>query len=403
MDPGAVERIAFHLLIGKYFQLGGFVMLVYDHFLTFPQEVERIWKQRFTVASILFLINRYVTILQFIILLLGECYCTSINNGEADVVWQHSTVLTGHTGCKHSHFFEKFTLTQLWRSCPRFVHFEGASTVSLVAIGQLIMILRVFALYERSFRVLAFLMILWLLQIIISSIGLRTGFPVPLPPGLTGCILIGSSPLFPSLWISPLVTDSAIFILTLYRTKRYYEGFASTSPTIVILVRDGSLYFLLIFLVNLMNVLIYFIAEPDFKALGASFSQLLTCTMISRLVLNLRSISSSGYDERDVPQYLKHPSASYRGTSVNRHHNRGQYLRGGSCYPHNQNMGTTSLWYKTLGNLGGNISCDGWDGGGGGVRHIGADRSLHVGVEMDTEVFDDTIPLEDIEHSIILK
>lgn len=68
------------------------------------------------------------------------------------------------------------------------------------------MILRVFALYERNFRVLAFLMILWLLQIIISSIGLRTGFrkstfgislysdlvtyryvvAVPLPPGLTG-------------------------------------------------------------------------------------------------------------------------------------------------------------------------------------------------------------------------
>lgn len=126
--------------------------------------------------------------------------------------------------------------------------------------------------------------------------------------------------------------------------------------------------------------------------------------MISRLVLNLRSISSSGYDERDVPQYLKHPSASYRGTSVNvnRHHNRGRYLRGGSCYPHNQNMGTTSLWYKTLGNLGGNIPCDGWDGGGG-IRHIGADRRLHVGIEMDTEVFDDTIPLEDIEHSVILK
>lgn len=120
--------------------------------LTFPQEVERIWKQRFTVASILFLINRYVTILQFIILLLGECCCTGINNGESDVVWQHSIVLTGHTGfvhfllvfyicsqffrCTHSHLLEKFTLTRLWRSCPRFVHFEGASTVSLVAIGQ---------------------------------------------------------------------------------------------------------------------------------------------------------------------------------------------------------------------------------------------------------------------------
>jgi hypothetical protein len=70
------------------------------------------------------------------------------------------------------------------------------------------------------------------------------------------------------------------------------------------------MYFLIIFMVNLMNTLLYFVsflfvsvtdivnetvgklAVNDLKAIGASFSQLITATMISRLVLNLRSSSS---------------------------------------------------------------------------------------------------------------
>ncbi|XP_006459594.1 hypothetical protein AGABI2DRAFT_177474 [Agaricus bisporus var. bisporus H97] len=136
--------------------------------------------------------------------------------------------------------------------CDKYVLFEGVSTVIVVA-------------------------------------GLRTGF---------GCILTGSDSLSPSLWIASLVTDSFIFLLTIYRTKEnighlvtsIMNGGAS-DRVVTILLRDGLMYYFLIFLANLMNCLIFFIAEPDIKPIGASFSQLLTCIMISRLVLNLRSLS----------------------------------------------------------------------------------------------------------------
>ena len=81
-----------------------------------------------------------------------------------------------------------------------------------------------------------------------------------------------------------------------------------------ILIRDGILYFLVIFLANLMNTLIFFVghfvncgpkylfdtislqlAPLNLKATGASFSQLITAVMISRLVLNLRhGLASTG-------------------------------------------------------------------------------------------------------------
>ncbi|EDR04977.1 uncharacterized protein LACBIDRAFT_303914 [Laccaria bicolor S238N-H82] len=67
-DAQVLATAALHLTAGKYFQIAAFVMLVYDQILTFPDEVvERIWKQNWSGATILFLINRYVTPLQFIV------------------------------------------------------------------------------------------------------------------------------------------------------------------------------------------------------------------------------------------------------------------------------------------------------------------------------------------------
>lgn len=44
----------------------------YDYFLTFDREVELFWKRKFTGASMIFYLNRYTTIVQFILLLLQD-------------------------------------------------------------------------------------------------------------------------------------------------------------------------------------------------------------------------------------------------------------------------------------------------------------------------------------------
>lgn len=246
---------ALHLLAGKYLQLAAFVVLIYDHIVTFSQEVERVWTRKLNGASILFLINRYVTPLQFIIII----------DAFHDPIW-----------------------TPAPAACKRIVLFEGASTVALLAVCELILILRVYALYSRCSRILCFLMVLWVAQITVSCVGLRSGYRVQLPLQLVGCILTGRGTLFPAIWVTPLITDTCICILTLWRTRKYIRR-SRNMPTLHIFIRDGILYFLLICMVNLMNTLVYFLAVSDLKAIGASLSQLLTSVMISRLVLNLRS------------------------------------------------------------------------------------------------------------------
>jgi len=249
----ALASTARHLLAAKYFQVAAFVMLLYDHMLTFDQEVNRIWKQKFSGVTLLFLTNRYLTPIQFTIIMVAFHYPS----------W---------TG----------------KVCEKYVVFEGASSATLIAVCQLIMIIRVYALYHRSLAIIIFLMILWATQIIVSAIGVHTGYRVPLPPMLRGCILIGDSPVFSLLWVGPLVTDTCIFALTLWRTRMYIIDTVGRGPTMGIFIRDGIFYFLVIFLVNLMNTLLFFLAPVDLHALGAPFGQLLTNVMVSRLVLNLR-------------------------------------------------------------------------------------------------------------------
>ncbi|PPQ67323.1 hypothetical protein CVT25_005907 [Psilocybe cyanescens] len=223
-------------------------MLVYDHMLTFGEEVDKIWSRPFTLPTLLFYLNRIP---------------------RNDLVRLKSSLII------------------VGRRCQRYVKFAGASTTSLVAIAELIMILRVYALYLGNKKILAFLLALLCGQVIVSAWAVHNGMRVPQPPGFPGCVLTGKNSFFAALWGAPLVTDSCIFVLTTWRTVRYMRKHGRMTA-LEILLRDGTLYFFTIFGVNLMNTLIYFLAFKDLKAVGASFSQILTSIMISRLQLNLR-------------------------------------------------------------------------------------------------------------------
>ncbi|KAJ3509774.1 hypothetical protein NLJ89_g5040 [Agrocybe chaxingu] len=257
-----LASVASHLRDAKCVQLAAFAILIYDHALTFPLEVERIWKQKVTGPAILFLLNRYVTPLQYIVIITAF----------------HLPTWTG-------------------KACDDFVMFEGALSAVMSNVCEVIMILRVYALYGRSNKILAFLGLLWLLQLVISLKGVSTGVAVQLPPfpPFVGCILTGPNNWFSVVWVGPLVTDTAIFVLMLWRIRRYIRSTESI-PLLHIFVRDGLIYFLVIFLMNFMNALLFFLAPEDLKPIGAPFSAMMTAVMISRLVLNLRSAKSAGVD-----------------------------------------------------------------------------------------------------------
>ncbi|KAG9218400.1 hypothetical protein CCMSSC00406_0007999 [Pleurotus cornucopiae] len=157
----------------------------------------------------------------------------------------------------------------------------------LVTIAELVMILRMYGLYLGNRFILYFLLAVLCGQVVVMAYAISTGVRVPLPPGFSGCVLTGRNTWFAGLWAAPLVTDSCIFLLTLWRTIRFKKSNVQ-ARLMSIFLRDGTIYFFIIFGMNLMNCLIYFLVVEDLKAMGASISQIMTAILIARLQLNLK-------------------------------------------------------------------------------------------------------------------
>ncbi|KAI0702336.1 hypothetical protein BC835DRAFT_1411160 [Cytidiella melzeri] len=223
------------------------VMLFYDMFITFGEEVEKIWMQPFTSATLLWFVNRYLTPLGFIV----------ITVGFHDPKWGPA-------------------------ECERYVRFpEYLKIFSATAVG----------IYGRSRFILVSFIFLLLAEIGIKIWSFMVGIPLQLPPGLFGCVLTGKTNRVMYTWVAELAFDTCVFVAMLYRTVYLYVSLPNCSRTSSIthvLLRDGVVYFGVISVSNLVTVLIYVFAIPALKVINASFSTLITTLMVSRLILNLR-------------------------------------------------------------------------------------------------------------------
>ncbi|KAF8638973.1 hypothetical protein AX17_001805 [Amanita inopinata Kibby_2008] len=170
--------------------------------------------------------------------------------------------------------------------------------VTSFTIG-VIFILRLYAIYQRSNAVVILGVLLLVAELAVKVWAFTDGTSLNLPPGLIGCILVGRTDLrFACTWIAELVFDSVVFFATLLRIfSRHHVRRANGITMLDIIIRDGVLYFGVIFVANLVTVLIFVLAPPDIKAVNASFSTLITSLMVSRLILNLRGVGQPTQQE----------------------------------------------------------------------------------------------------------
>ncbi|EJD07873.1 uncharacterized protein FOMMEDRAFT_138010 [Fomitiporia mediterranea MF3/22] len=258
-DVAALATQADHLMAAKMFSLACCVMLFYDILITFGDEVEKIWKQRFSFATILWFMNRYLSPLGYVVVIVSF----------HDPDWSKS-------------------------ACNRYVLYPEVLKIFTSAAIGVIFTLRLYSIYGGSVFVLISVSILLLAELAVKIWAFTDGTSVNLPPGLVGCILTGrdnSNDRFVYTWVAELIFDSIIFLATITRTFIIYcrHRAGSAIPLIKIMMRDGIIYFLVIFAANVVTVTLFLVIQPDLKAVNASFSTLITSLMVSRLILNLRN------------------------------------------------------------------------------------------------------------------
>ncbi|KAL4068449.1 hypothetical protein V8B97DRAFT_2024729 [Scleroderma yunnanense] len=262
------------------------VVLCYDFILTLSREVELFWKKPHSSwAFALFVANRYIPIIARIPVLLGLFW--------PGYKGEDGSVCAYHNFCKTVTVYEQFEI------------------VIVQLIGGAIMIMRIYALYEKSRRALLFLLVFAMLCVGVGCWAIlspeSSGSPiVPNPPLQYGC----DTPLtvdqcradFAITWSGQLAFDVIVLTMTLWRSLRIRKW--GNRALLDVLIRDvlhlghGSV----MCVANVGNITALLATG---KVAMVGFTNSISVTMISRLMLNLRDPEITASSRLITPTNLR--------------------------------------------------------------------------------------------------
>jgi len=177
--------------------------------------------------------------------------------------------------------------------------------------------MRMYALYDRSRRVLALYLIVAGAAAIVAVWTILAAKAKAKPPnylfahGCMGSLSEVSARYLGGAWCGMLVFDTFVFAGTVYKsfTLRRINGVG----LVVLLLRDGSVYFGVIIVSNIANILTFMYGGPFTRGVGTTFTNIISSLMITRLMLNLRNprlLGSSHPTSITTAAFRSRPSGS---------------------------------------------------------------------------------------------
>ncbi|KAJ7116899.1 hypothetical protein C8R44DRAFT_791623 [Mycena epipterygia] len=250
--------------------LTGSIVLGYDYLLTLGPEVTYIWAQGIKRSTGWFLFVRYFTLLSNMAtfaLVFGDLehpLCNQLNEAHGILIVIQELVV-GYT-----------------------------------------LALRVLAMYSFDKRVLVTLVATAVGVLAVAAWCLVPHGPAPIfKTNIPGCQIITSGNVVVRLaaaWEAELGADILLLGFTLYHgyTRSRSEIFRYGTLWRV-LVRDGAMYFGIICLANIANILIYRFGDPITSSSLSSFTVSISVAMICRLMLNLHKAGRTDTETHQTP------------------------------------------------------------------------------------------------------
>ncbi|KAF9467224.1 hypothetical protein BDZ94DRAFT_61712 [Collybia nuda] len=262
-----------HILKGQV-QLATTIVIVYDHLTTLDREIEFIWAKKWSLAQIIFVVNRYL----------------------GDVVYICATIETIVTSPKFQDVTFIWTCFQAW----------GLNIVlwSMQAIMQL----RIASMYNNSRKVIYAMAIVYVFEIIAMSIILGIVLETihvssEIIPGLFTIKVAVFPSWYYTMWIPPIFMEATIFGFS------FYSGRQSLT---FVLLRDSILF-------PFIALLAYALSIGGCKGYpnpggqtSVSVAGVVACVLGPRLMLNLREAYYRPFTEEARGQ----PSAVMSGIQL---------------------------------------------------------------------------------------
>ncbi|KAJ7484929.1 hypothetical protein B0H11DRAFT_2019278 [Mycena galericulata] len=266
--------------------LVAFLVLTYDYFLTLPAEIHFIWMRRKRPSSYWFILNRYLALSTTILMAI-------------------------------------FTFADFRpQICPSLLLAEKLFLLAQEIVIYVILVQRVYAMWNLNRRILALLCLSGLSVLGISAWLVTTNTaPPPPPPGappLPGgpsddapnhdngtlpsipppqcaqVIFHPSAIRIAGAWEAEFALDAVIFGLTVFRAFIHRRRGEWRSELLSCLFRDGAFYFFVIGLANMANIWMYYEGDPMLAGSLAWLANSLSTALLARLMLNLHAVADAG-------------------------------------------------------------------------------------------------------------
>ncbi|KAF9563862.1 hypothetical protein CPC08DRAFT_760630 [Agrocybe pediades] len=298
----------------RYGHLAAGSIGLYDYFITFGEEVELIWLERWSPVKVLWLVNRYYALASLVYDYYGE-----ILDGSGKICLE--LILNLDRSLSDCHFFKvvskhiisispipqvRHVNTPLMPErffsrpdCSRFPLWQGVTDIAINGLAQGILQLRVYALYPDNKRVLRLMVSSFFAAIVASSVVMwrlmSTVQRQGMEPGGQFCVVERPPARYSqAFWIPMLLFETLLFILAFvkgYQKRRPFGPFLlhrSCQRLADVLFRDSVIYFAAIGATYLTCFLIWTLF-PRLSSAPLGLVSAVPCVLANRLVLNLRA------------------------------------------------------------------------------------------------------------------
>jgi len=254
------------LTIDKQFIVGVVCLWFYDYIITLPDEIRCAWPGRKSPVFVLFLLNRYWPLL-YLIWLSVATWCPGYTKSMCDkTAWLHSFYYMFAT------LFAQAAITLRVYAVTGKNRWIGACLCSVSFVEF------VFGIY---------LAIRFSLQPALQFP------PIPLDT-FQLCIFQRWRPGETASTVLSLVYDSLAFFIIVFSSKRRDPGRAYGVPNLLDrIVKDATMYFLVIFTSHLLLIFFEFLAPESMQLLPASANSVLVPIMVTRLIVSLKRAATT--------------------------------------------------------------------------------------------------------------
>ncbi|KAJ7679911.1 hypothetical protein B0H17DRAFT_1206305 [Mycena rosella] len=293
----------------RYIFLSGQAVLLYDYFLMLWAEIPTIWFSKPRPATLWFFVVRYLSL---------ACSATTF------LFYFGNLSPDGYFKLFSSNFVRSPIVTTL--SCATMQRVLEGLQLTQQSLIELMLILRVVALCGYNPWLMGSM---GLISTVAGGLGLWAVIAYASPqiltmPGLTGChtgcrgllpfvrqchpiirlinlLSLGSA----GAWVAELTLNLTIFVLTVYCAHHDRFVIRSVPGSLMErIARDGAMYFGLLILANLANILTLYFGDIILTGILSWWTTSLSMTLICRLMLNLQRAGAWAHQDDFGPMAL---------------------------------------------------------------------------------------------------